>query len=147
MTSLQNTQVDSEIAFDYSTVDPAAADDLRNAAAYINTRLTLSYQLLVEVGHKLVEMREQYTGVFMSWATSEFRVSYDTVTNWMNTAMRLGDLSDGQAALFQTRALYKLSAPSTPDSARQAAQDLAARGEQVDYKTAFILANAPAAIQ
>ncbi|GAB4527976.1 MAG: hypothetical protein OHK0046_46350 [Anaerolineae bacterium] len=147
MTSLKDTRIESESAFDYSQLPDPDAEELRQAAAYINTRLSLSYRLLVEVGRKLTDMRTRYQGIFMTWATSEFRVSYDTIANWMNTAERMGHLPDDQAALIQTRALYKLAAPSTPEQARTAAVALTSQGEQVDYRTAFILANAPETIQ
>lgn len=145
--ALRDIQIDVNQPFDYAALPAEVAGELREASVYVNQRIGLTYRLLVEIGQKLIEVRHKYEGVFMAWSASEFNVSYDTITNWMNIAANMPALTEEQSAMFQLKALYKLSLGSTPAEAQQRAIALAEDGHRVDYETAFILANAPEQIQ
>lgn len=129
--------------FSYAALPPEQAEFLRQKAARINARRHITHTLIEEMGRDLLETKERLPGVFLQWARAEFQFSDDTIENYINVAKRLPAMPEGTTAPIQARALYLLSRESTPDAARQEAQELAASGVPVDYKTAFILANAP----
>ena len=142
---MEQTIIDPESVdsgFDYSTLPTDDAEFLRNKAAYINARRHITHQLITEMGIALIEAKERLPGVFLAWARNEFQFSDDTIENYMNVAAKFPALEQ-TGGIIQAKALYLLSRGSTPESVRTEAAELAGAGVPVDYKTAFILAEAP----
>lgn len=130
--------------FDYNQLPLDDADFLRDRAAYINARRTITHQLIAEMGAALIEARERLPGVFLAWARHEFQFSDDTIENYMRVARNIPTLpGNAPAGMFQARALYKLAADTTPAAAVETAGEMANNGQKVDYETAAILADAP----
>lgn len=141
------TMTISPVEFSYEDLTPDDAEFLRAKAAYINARRHINHQLIVEMGSALLEAKTRLPGVFLPWATAEFKVSHDTLENYMNVARNLPALPQEQGALFQARALYHLAGKGVTDESRAQAGQIAESGRVVDYETAYILADAPLEIK
>lgn len=133
--------------FDYTTLGPDDAEFLRNQAAYINARRHITHQLITEMGGALIAAKYRLPGVFLLWSRLEFGFSDDTIENYMNVAKWFPALENSSATSIQLRALYKLSSINTDESARTEAAQLSNAGQTVDYKTAYILAEAPVEVK
>lgn len=132
----------------YDEVDPQSRQYLQDSAAYINARRALIYDLMVQIGMKLLEVKATYFDQhrhpsFMAWCAEEFDDSYETLLNYMNVARHMGNLNVDQHNLMTMTALYKLSRRNTPEEAREMALELTQAGQKVDYDAAWVLANAP----
>lgn len=129
-------------------ISPENQQYLKESAAYINARRSLVYDLVVQIGMKLLEVKQRHFDLhrypsFQDWCATEFAESYDTLLNYMNIAKRMGRLDNDQHDLITMTALYKLARKTTPEEAREIARSLASDGHSVDYDAAWILANAP----
>lgn len=97
--------------FDYSGLDPAAADTLRGAAAAIRETLHGS---VIDIGSRLIGAKELLDhGKFSDWAEAEIGLSVRSAENYMNAARFLAGKAKCVSLLPQG-ALYALAAPSTP---------------------------------
>jgi hypothetical protein len=55
---------------------------------------------------------------FKSVATTDFRIGRQTALDWMNVAENIKLPPGGNLSMFQTKAVYLLASPSTPEPAR-----------------------------
>lgn len=133
--------------FNYQKLDEDSAAYLQERAAYINARIALTHQFLVEIGRALIDAKALYPGVWQAWISSEFNFSVDSAENYMNVAKNMPDLPAGTSSLFRATSLYHLSKPGADETGRKLAAALAESGEAVPPDVAYILANAPATIR
>jgi hypothetical protein len=77
----------------------------------------------------LIEVKERLShGEFLPWINVEFGWSERTVQDWMNVTKTFKSAPVADLSMFQSKALYLLSAPSTPESAREEALTLSESG-------------------
>lgn len=131
----------------YDSLPDEQRQYLKESAAYINARRALVYDLIVQIGAKLIEVREQHFAYyrrpsFEQWCEAEFEESYATIVNYMNVAKRMANV-DPDRHMFTYRGLYTLSRSTTSDAVREEALHLLENGYKVDHDTAWVLANAP----
>jgi len=119
------------VAFDYTGVDAANVADLRASASRVRAlaeRMTINY---ISIGLELISAKEKLGhGQFGAWLQAEFRWADRTARRFMRAAEVFGAKTDTVSVLEPT-AVYLLSAPSTPDRARQEVIDRLERGEAV----------------
>ncbi|HEX8773735.1 MAG TPA: DUF3102 domain-containing protein [Pyrinomonadaceae bacterium] len=126
-------------SFDYSALDEDTRDVVQTCTREIKERLGTIRNSIVEVGERLQTIKENLGhGKFGEWLKAEFQGSISSAEKWMRAARffvenpRFRGLEDqlGQSAI------YVLSAPSTPEGAREEAAERAAAGEQITHSTA-----------
>ena len=87
---------------------------------------------IVEMGRKLIDVKDRLGhGNWLGWLEVEFEWGDQTARNYMNVSKHLGQIQNGFD--FAPRALYALSAPSTPEPARKEALARAKVGETVTH--------------
>ena len=105
--------------------------NIRAAAERIRVRLKRSGEDIIEIGKDLLGVKAQLAhGQFGPWLQREFELSERTAQKLMDVAKRFGDRS-AHCADFKPAILYALSAPSTPESVREAAIEMAQAGQTV----------------
>lgn len=130
MTTLQ-TEVGEQLAFNYGVLDQETRESVQQQAAAIKSLMRRAVQDIIEIGQKLIAVKEQLPhGQFGPWLRAEFEWSDQTALNFMNVARRFGEIPNGLD--FAPKALYLLSASSIPEVARQEAMDRAEAGEQIN---------------
>jgi len=93
-------------------------------------------QTIWENGRDLLEVKERLEhGQFQKWVESRFPWSYRTAKDMMNVAETFKSAIVADLEI-QTKALYLLAAPSTPQSAREKAIEKAEQGETITHKEA-----------
>jgi hypothetical protein len=138
-TGSTNTDLPAEVKqptlFAYDGLDSETSDIVRQRAGEIRGLLKRAGADIVEIGRKLVDVKGQLPhGHFGKWLTAEFSMSADTAENFMRVAAHFGD--QPKLSEFAPSALYLLAAPSTPDSAREEAQERAEAGETISRTVA-----------
>jgi hypothetical protein len=100
------------VPFDYGSLDPAHADEVREAAGQIRARLQRSQ---IETGAGLIKIKDMIGhGRFGAWVKAEFNFTERTAENFMNAA-RLAQEYEIISDLPPTM-VYLLAAPSAPQS-------------------------------
>jgi len=108
------------LRYDYSLIPEAQRDQVQAAAVEIVRHGRQAQQSLIEVGKRLIEVKDVLDhGQFSDWCETEFQMSPRTVQNMMNVA-RAFDGKSETVSLLTDSALYLLAAPSTPAAAREA---------------------------
>jgi hypothetical protein len=98
------------VSFDYGSLDPAHANEAREAAAHIRARLQQSQ---IEPGADLIKIKDMIGhGKFGAWVKAEFNFTERTAENFMNAA-RLAQEYEIISDLPPTM-VYLLAAPSAP---------------------------------
>jgi len=121
--------------FDYSTLSSESRIVVMQKTSEIKTLMRRAAQDIIDIGTKLIEVKDQLGhGNFGNWLNAEFGWSHDTAGRYMNVSRAFIQIPHG--AEFQAKALYLLSAPSTPDEAREEALEIAKSGEPITYATA-----------
>lgn len=121
--------------FDYVNLDAETSRFVQQQTGEIRALMKRTAQGIVEIGQKLIEVKERLGhGQFGDWLEAEFEWSWDTAGRFINVATRFSDFP--QFAEFAPSALYVLSAPSTPESARNEALTRAKAGESITYTAA-----------
>ena len=88
-----------------------------------------------EVGKKLTEVRSHLEhGQFEGWLRAEFGWSRRTAYNFINVYEAFSDSKNFAQLDIATSALYKLAAPSTPQSIRQEFLNKAEQGKKITHK-------------
>lgn len=119
--------------FDYSQLDTLTSDFVRQRTNELKTLVKRSAQDIIEIGAKLIEVKERLPhGQFGGWLNVEFGWSQQTAKRFINVAQRFQNQQIVDLD-FAPSALYLLSAPSTPDDARQEAIERAENGETINH--------------
>ncbi len=121
--------------FDYGQLDAETRIVVQQRTGEIRTLMRRAAQDIVDIGLKLIEVKERLEhGRFLPWLRVEFDWDERQAQRFIAVAERFGksdNLSD-----FAPSALYLLSAPSTPDDARQEALARAGEGEPITHAKA-----------
>lgn len=121
--------------FDYMALDSETRIVVQQRTSEIKTLMRRAATDIIEIGQKLIYVKARLGhGYFGGWLSTEFDWTWKTATNFMNVAAKFENFSNLDG--FAPSALYLLSAPSTPDSAREEALERAAAGEPISYSTA-----------
>jgi hypothetical protein len=127
--------------FDYAAL---AEDDrafVLAKTADIRLRMKRAAEDIIAIGRDLVAVKGRLGhGHFEGWLSAEFEWSDQTARRFIHVAERFGDKQ--QIVAFAPSALYALSAPSVPESARQEAEVRASRGEEITHTMAKEIINA-----
>ncbi len=125
--------------FDYEILDQETQITVKQKTSEIKSLIRQTAQEIVEVGQKLAEVKRQLKhGQFRSWLKSEFNWSISSATKFMQVSEQFKNVNFTHFN-FATSALYVLAAPSTPDSARQHALEIASQGENITYSLAKLI--------
>ncbi|MDJ0574252.1 MAG: DUF3102 domain-containing protein [Xenococcaceae cyanobacterium MO_234.B1] len=125
--------------FDYEILDPETQITVKQKTSEIKGLIRQTAQEIVEVGQKLAEVKRQLKhGQFRSWLKSEFNWSISSATKFMQVSEQFKNVNFTHFN-FATSALYVLAAPSTPESARKHALEIASQGENITYSLAKLI--------
>ena len=128
-----NNQVTS--FFNYKFLSPKQRTIVKQCTGEIKERLRRTAQDVWEVGKQLNEVRSQLEhGQFEGWLSAEFGWSRRTAYNFINVYEAFSDSTNFAQLDIATSALYKLAAPSTPQSVRQQFLDKAEQGVKITHK-------------
>ena len=116
--------------FDYAALAPAPRRAATGYAKAIQTHLTSSTKAVIDIGRRLIELREQLSArQWRAWLSSEFRWTRSVASNYMQVAEKFGDLD--VVARFQPSALYALARRYVPARAIADAVGLARSGQTI----------------
>jgi len=122
-------------AFDYTALDPAPRQAASRHAKAIQTHVANSTQAVIDIGHRLIELRQQLDGrQWRAWLTSEFRWTRSVASNYMQVAEKFGHLD--LVSRFQPSALYALARRYVPPRAVTDAVALAKSGQTISKAVA-----------
>ncbi len=125
--------------FDYEILDPQTRTTVQQKTSEIKSLIRQTAQDIVEVGQKLATVKRQLKhGEFRNWLKSEFNWSVSSATKFMQVSEQFKNVNFSHFN-FATSALYVLAAPSTPESARQYALEIASKGENITYSLAKLI--------
>ncbi|MBV8885395.1 MAG: DUF3102 domain-containing protein [Chroococcidiopsidaceae cyanobacterium CP_BM_RX_35] len=122
--------------FDYSSLDPEISEFVQQQAGEIKVLVKRTAQGIIEVGLKLVNIKERLGhGQFGDWLEAEFDWTDRTARQFMRVAeeFKSANFSD---LPFSPSALYLLAAPSSPQAAKLEAISRAEAGEFITYTKA-----------
>jgi hypothetical protein len=138
------TQVEVLQRFDYNALELEQRVVVQQRTSEIKTLIQQSVQTTIEIGQKLIEIKARLGhGHWGQWLETEFDWSRDTAEDLMQAARIFGQ--NPKISEFGRSALYLLSSPSTPESAREEAIALAEAGERITHaKAREIVATAKA---
>ncbi|MEW5805040.1 MAG: hypothetical protein AB1847_23390 [bacterium] len=96
--------------------------------------------IIIEVGKSIKAVRDALRhnkkGGFEGWIEKRHNISRRQAYNLINVAENFKLAPGASLEMFQTKALYKLASPSTPEPARTEALILAESGERVTHAKA-----------
>lgn len=120
--------------FNYASIEDKRIRKLaRDNAGRIHELLKRSAACIVEVGKRLIEMREAMGRTnFRAWLLAEFRWQDPTASNYMRCAERFGDLDCLDR--FQPKALYALARDNVPASFIEETINRARAGETITHR-------------
>ncbi len=98
--------------FDYEQLDPTMADLIRQQTGEINLWLTQTAVGAIEVGEKIIKIKEEYLshGQFQAWVRSELKCHQNTVGNLISAARVFGHRKEEIASSgLVTSVIYQLS--------------------------------------
>ncbi|MGK7948030.1 MAG: DUF3102 domain-containing protein [Xenococcaceae cyanobacterium] len=122
-------------SFDYKILSRQKQTIVQNCTGEIKERLRRTARDIWEIGQKLVEVRSQLEhGQFEVWLSAEFGWSRRTAYNFINVYEAFSDSKNFARLDIATSALYKLAAPSTPQSIRNEFLNKAEKGEKLTHK-------------
>jgi DNA repair exonuclease SbcCD ATPase subunit len=115
-----------QMGFDYTVLSQEQAQRTQDAEIRIIGR---TQRTIVENGRDLLAVKQDIGhGHFVNWIKS-LGISEDTAQRWMGAARNFGEIP--QSAVFDKTAIYLLSKPKVPESAREEAKVRAADGEKI----------------
>ncbi|MBV8887015.1 MAG: DUF3102 domain-containing protein [Chroococcidiopsidaceae cyanobacterium CP_BM_RX_35] len=121
--------------FDYNSLDAETSAFIQQQTDEIRGLVKRTAQGILEIGQKLIDIKGKLGhGQFGNWLAAEFTWSWVTANRFMNVAKYMGQIHHNEE--FDSRALYLLSAPSTPENARAEAIARAQTGEFITYAKA-----------
>ncbi len=120
-----------QVGFDYVLMPLIDAIELKSSAERIKVRLQRTAEDIVEIGKELMIAKEKCGhGNFENWLSAEFEMSQTSATRFINVAKMFADkLATVQD--LNAKALYLLSAPSTPEEVRTEVLQRVENGEKV----------------
>lgn len=125
--------------FDYGILDQETQISVRQKTCEIKGLIRQTAQDIFKVGQKLAEVKQQLKhGQFRNWLKTEFNWSVSSATKFMQVSEQFKNVNFTHFN-FATSALYVLAAPSTPETAREHALQLASRGENITYSLAKLI--------
>lgn len=127
----------------YSTLDYDTRQDLQTAAEYIRSGHVIAILAKIKTGKRLLEVKQQYSGVFMAWCEVEFSLHLSTLENYMSAARAFPDLDEIQAQYITERATHQLGKSTAKPDAPALALELIANEQKVTKETAYVLSYAP----
>ena len=117
--------------FDYGGLETATANQIRSIADRIRTRAKDFY---LEIGRDLIAAHDALGhGLFGKWLDAEFGWTDRTARNFMSAA-RLAESKSEIVSVLPATALYKLAAPSTPETVRDQIIARVENGESISVK-------------
>jgi hypothetical protein len=126
--------------FDYSALDLEQRVVVQQRVSEIKALVQQNVQTTIEIGQKLIEIKARLGhGHWGQWLEAEFGWSRDTAEDLMQAARTFGQ--NPKISEFDRSALYLLSSPSVPESAREEAIALAEAGERVTHAKAKEIVN------
>lgn len=129
--------MDQLTLFDYGTLDLDTRSFVQTKTVEIRILVKQTAQGIIEIGQRLIEVKERLEhGKFLPWIKNEFGWSEKTAVDWMNVTKTFKSVPGTDLSMFQAKALYLLSAPSTPEPAREEALILAESGEKITHAKA-----------
>lgn len=121
--------------FNYAGLDTETRIIVQQRTSEIKTLVRRSAQDIIEIGQKLIEVKERLGhGNFGPWLEREFGWTTTTAWNFMQVAGKFSNFENLEN--FGASALYLLASPSTPEPARLEAIERAEAGEVITHKTA-----------
>ena len=123
--------------FDYEALDQEDRIVVQQRTVEIHDLVRKTAESVVQIGAKLAEVQQRLSGRFTDWLESEFNWSERTAYNYIAVWQKFGNQKS--IAKIANSALYLLSAPGTPETARRAAIEMAEAGEPVTYKVAQVI--------
>ncbi len=137
--SKQMLGISNQNGFDYEILDRETQIAVKQKTVEIKGLIRQTAQEIVEIGQKLAEVKQQLKhGQFRNWLKSEFNWSISSATKFMQVSEQFKNINFTHFN-FATSALYVLAAPSTPESARQYALEIAGQGENITYSLAKLI--------
>ncbi len=125
--------------FDYGILDQQTQISVKQKTCEIKGLIRQTAQDIFKVGQKLAEVKQQLKhGQFRNWLKTEFNWSVSSATKFMQVSEQFKNVNFTHFN-FSTSALYVLAAPSTPETAREHALQLASRGENITYSLAKLI--------
>lgn len=120
--------------FDYEQLDAETRIVVQQRAGEIQQLVRTTTENVIQIGHKLADVKDRLNGRFNAWLQAEFDWSERTAYNFIAVWQKFGHRKN--VAKFATSALYLLSAPHTPAEAVVAAEQIAESGEKVSHAVA-----------
>lgn len=105
------------VGFAYETLSADDARELQTVTARMRERMQAN---MIEDGRDLIRVKERLAGTvgaFGAWLQGEFGMSERTAQNYMSAARVFGDHA-AVVAVLPPGTVYKLAAPSTPETVR-----------------------------
>jgi hypothetical protein len=137
-TSAVTTIGASEIAapaFDYSKLPSAVATDVRDATSRIRAVGQAHSETVIAIGRDLAFVKEQLKhGQYQDWLRAEFGMEPRTAQRYVQAA-GFADGKNDIVSHLEPTAIYLLSAPSTPSSARELVTERIRSGEWTPTET------------
>jgi hypothetical protein len=118
--------------FNYAGLEAKAAERAQAGAEKIRQMMRKSLDDLMDIGRELLAVKEALGhGRFQAWLDAEFGWSERMARNFMAVAARFSKTAIIADLPIEPTAAYLLAAPSTPNSACQAAIVRARAGERI----------------
>jgi hypothetical protein len=113
------------LRYDYGQIDEDKREQVQEAALDILAHGKRAKESIIGMGQRLIDVKAilpEWT--FTAWVKTEFELSDRMAQNMMNVARQYGERPEIISVLNDT-VLYLLSAPSTPESARDEIEQIA----------------------
>jgi len=118
-------------AFSYAVLPADVAEDAKMTADAIRAELHTSAVAAVDIGKHLHDIKDKFPhGQFGAWVSAEFGWSHRTANDFMNMHRLVKE--QGEFIDLPLKALRALSAPSVPESVKQAVLDKIENGKAPD---------------
>jgi len=121
--------------FDYSELDTEQRIIIQQRSSEIKSLLRQRAQNAIEIGQKLIEVKEALGhGNYRRWLEMEFVWSHTIANQFENAVKQFGDVNNVDN--FDSSALRLLAKPSTPIAAVEEAKALVEAGDRVTHADA-----------
>lgn len=122
--------------FDYAALDSETRIVVQQKTGEIKTLMRRAAQDIIDIGRHLIEIKERLGhGNFGKWLSIEFGWSESLALKMMQVSRSFKSVTVTDLEIG-AKALYLLAAPSTPESAREEAIELAQSGQPVTHQIA-----------
>lgn len=128
-----------KIGFDYSSISAEHQQVIAEHAKAITLHMRHSTRSTVDIGRRLIQVRQLLGSVFLAWIGAEFQWSLATARAYMTLAQRFGDLDC--LDYFQPSALLALARKHMPQAAIDQAIACARNGQLITKAFATDLAD------